>query len=145
MLMSGIKPPPQGREASDAAAAAAAGGGGAAAHQDATGVRAPLTPAPPPGAAVAKAPRRLPDPDAAAAADAAKEAVMRLVGEREAAIGALRSLMPAPRGVVARGARTASSSTRPSASRRRAPTSPSSSPRYAARAPPSAAPSLSGS
>ena len=125
-----------------AAAAAAAGGGGAAAHQDATagGRRSRRRR---PGAAVAKAPRRLPDPDAAAA-DAAKEAVMRLVGEREAAIGALRSLMPAPRGVVA-GGRTASSSRRPNASRRRAPTSPSSSPRYAARAPPSAAPSLSGS
>ena len=46
--------------------------------------------------------KRLPDPDAAVQAEAAKAAVMRLVGEREAAIGALRSLMPTPRGVVAR-------------------------------------------
>ena len=47
-------------------------------------------------------PKRLPDPDAALAAERAKMAVMSLVGEREAALGALRSLMPAPRGVVAR-------------------------------------------
>ena len=46
--------------------------------------------------------KRLPDPDAAAQAESAKAAIMRLVGEREAAIGALRSLMPVPRGVVAR-------------------------------------------
>ena len=45
---------------------------------------------------------RLADPEAAAAAEAAKAAVMRIVGEREAAVGALRALMPTPRGTVAR-------------------------------------------
>ena len=42
------------------------------------------------------------DADAAAAAAAAKAAVLRHVSEREAALAALRSLMPCPRGLVAR-------------------------------------------
>lgn len=57
-------------------------------------VRAPDSPG--------KPPRRLPDHAAAAAAEAAKANVLRLVGEREAAVGAMRALLPTPRGVVAR-------------------------------------------
>ena len=60
------------------------------------------TPHPPVGTKPQKAPRRVADADAAAAAKSAKAAVMHLVGEREAAVGALRTLMPAPRGLVAR-------------------------------------------
>ena len=44
---------------------------------------------------------RLPDHAAAAAAEAAKSAVLALVGEREAALGAMRALLPTPKGTVA--------------------------------------------
>jgi hypothetical protein len=43
---------------------------------------------------------RLPDHAAAAAAEAAKSAVLALVGEREAALGAMRALLPTPKGSV---------------------------------------------
>ena len=66
--------------------------------------RAPSPPTPGGGAhgAVVRAPRRLPDPEAAAAADAARAAVLQHVSEREATLAAMRALLPPPRGVVAR-------------------------------------------
>ena len=54
------------------------------------------------GPTIPKHPRRLPDHAAAAAAEAAKAVVLELAGEREAAVGAMRALLPKPKSVVGR-------------------------------------------
>ena len=52
-------------------------------------------------------PTHVHNPLGTAAAEAAKATVMLLIGEREAAVGAMRTLIPAPAGVVARRRATA--------------------------------------